>query len=115
MTITDSIVIMECIAGKCDWDNGNWEWEDTPRRDSYSSTGRCHQPSPSPMLIGASPDARLVSPWFDGRSQHSTGNYLYDNAFLLYQTQGHFDDGSSYYCQFCKFEVHNLTLDYCRF
>ncbi|KAL8162870.1 hypothetical protein V2J09_014359 [Rumex salicifolius] len=49
--------------GRHDWDDGRWEWEDTPRRESYTSSNRIHQPSPSPMFIGASPDARLPSPW----------------------------------------------------
>ncbi|KAJ1398769.1 P-loop containing nucleoside triphosphate hydrolase [Sesbania bispinosa] len=57
--------------GRSDWDDGRWEWEDTPRRDSVSSS-RHHQPSPSPMFIGASPDARLVSPWFGGHTPHSS-------------------------------------------
>jgi hypothetical protein len=53
---------MYVSAGRSDWDHGRWEWEDTPRRDGVSSSRR-HQPSPSPMFVGASPDARLVSPW----------------------------------------------------
>ncbi|KAL6969289.1 RNA helicase [Sarracenia purpurea var. burkii] len=57
--------------GRSDWDDGRWEWEDTPRRDSYSNTSRHHQPSPSPMFIGASPDARLVSPWLGGHTPQS--------------------------------------------
>lgn len=60
--------------GRSDWDNGRWEWEDTPRRDSQSTSGRHHRPSPSPMLVGASPDARLVSPWLGGHTPHSTGH-----------------------------------------
>lgn len=58
-------------AGRSDWDNGRWEWEDTPRRDSVSSSRR-HQPSPSPMFVGASPDARLVSPWLGGHTPNSS-------------------------------------------
>ncbi|XP_057452509.1 pre-mRNA-splicing factor ATP-dependent RNA helicase DEAH7 [Lotus japonicus] len=54
--------------GRSDWDDGRWEWEDTPRRDS----SRRHQPSPSPMFVGASPDARLVSPWLGGHTPHSS-------------------------------------------
>ncbi|XP_061367287.1 pre-mRNA-splicing factor ATP-dependent RNA helicase DEAH7 [Gastrolobium bilobum] len=57
--------------GRSDWDDGRWEWEDTPRRDSASNSRR-HQPSPSPMFVGASPDARLVSPWLGGRTPHSS-------------------------------------------
>ncbi|KAE9454731.1 hypothetical protein C3L33_13370, partial [Rhododendron williamsianum] len=57
--------------GRSDWDDGRWEWEDTPRRESHSNTRRHHQPSPSPMLIGASPDARLVSPWSGGNTPQS--------------------------------------------
>ncbi|XP_027339905.1 pre-mRNA-splicing factor ATP-dependent RNA helicase DEAH7 [Abrus precatorius] len=57
--------------GRSDWDDGRWEWEDTPRRDSVSSS-RHHQPSPSPMFVGASPDARLVSPWLGGHTPHSS-------------------------------------------
>ncbi|KAJ8754552.1 hypothetical protein K2173_005713 [Erythroxylum novogranatense] len=59
--------------GRSDWDDGRWDWEETPRRDSYSNNSRRHQPSPSPMLIGASPDAHLVSPWFGGQAPHSSG------------------------------------------
>ncbi|XP_022749420.1 pre-mRNA-splicing factor ATP-dependent RNA helicase DEAH7 isoform X2 [Durio zibethinus] len=58
--------------GRSDWDDGRWEWEDTPRRESYSGSSRRHQPSPSPMLVGASPDARLVSPWMGDRTPHSS-------------------------------------------
>ncbi|XAR60206.1 RNA helicase [Bertholletia excelsa] len=57
--------------GRSDWDDGRWEWEDTPRRESHSNVNRHHQPSPSPMLLGASPDARLVSPWLGGQTPHS--------------------------------------------
>ncbi|XP_004487236.1 pre-mRNA-splicing factor ATP-dependent RNA helicase DEAH7 [Cicer arietinum] len=57
--------------GRSDWDHGQWEWEDTPRRDSVSGSRR-HQPSPSPMFVGASPDARLVSPWLGGHTPHSS-------------------------------------------
>ncbi|KAL0408496.1 UNVERIFIED_CONTAM: Pre-splicing factor ATP-dependent RNA helicase DEAH7 [Sesamum radiatum] len=57
--------------GRSDWDDGRWEWEDTPRRDGRSSSSRHHQ-HPSPMLVGASPDARLVSPWLGGRTPSSS-------------------------------------------
>ncbi|CAL5338168.1 unnamed protein product [Camellia sinensis] len=60
--------------GRSDWDDGRWEWEDTPHRDSHSNSSRHHQPSPSPMLIGASPDARLVSPWLGGHTPQSVNN-----------------------------------------
>ncbi|XVE52800.1 hypothetical protein DITRI_Ditri02bG0153100 [Diplodiscus trichospermus] len=68
--------------GRADWDDGRWEWEDTPRRDSYSGSRRRHQPSPSPMLVGASPDARLVSPWMGDRTPRSsaTGASPWDYA-----------------------------------
>ncbi|XP_056168312.1 pre-mRNA-splicing factor ATP-dependent RNA helicase DEAH7-like isoform X2 [Syzygium oleosum] len=49
--------------GRSECDDGRWQWQDTPRRDGYSSSRGQHQPSPSPMFVGASPDARLVSPW----------------------------------------------------
>lgn len=57
-------------AGRSDWDDGKWEWEDTPHRDSHFNRSRRHQPtaSPSPMFIGASPDARLVSPWLGAQT-----------------------------------------------
>nr|KYP58462.1 Pre-mRNA-splicing factor ATP-dependent RNA helicase PRP16 [Cajanus cajan] len=57
--------------GRSDWDDGRWEWGDTPRRESVSSSRR-HQPSPSPMFLGASPDARLVSPWLGGNTPNSS-------------------------------------------
>ncbi|KAJ9709800.1 hypothetical protein PVL29_001318 [Vitis rotundifolia] len=60
--------------GRTDWDDGRWEWEETPQRDGHSNTSRRHQPSPSPMLVGASPDARLVSPWLGGQTPHTTGS-----------------------------------------
>ncbi|KAL2528540.1 RNA helicase family protein [Forsythia ovata] len=59
--------------GRSNWDDGQWEWEDTPRRDGRVSSSRHHEPSPSPMLVGASPDARLVSPWLGGRIPNSDG------------------------------------------
>lgn len=62
-------ILMHLIAGRSDWDDGRWEWEDTPRRDS----SRQHQSFRSPMLVGASPDARLVSPWLGGRTPSSSG------------------------------------------
>ncbi|KAF8390619.1 hypothetical protein HHK36_025146 [Tetracentron sinense] len=46
--------------GRSDWDDGKWEWSDTPGRSSHSTTDGRHRPSPSPMLVGASPDARLA-------------------------------------------------------
>ncbi|OMP09768.1 hypothetical protein COLO4_05147 [Corchorus olitorius] len=60
--------------GRSDWDDGRWEWEDTPRRDSSSGSSRRHQPSPSPMFLGASPDARLVSPWTGDRTPRSNAS-----------------------------------------
>lgn len=61
------------FTGRSDWDDGRWEWEETPRRDSVSYSSKRHQPSPSPMFVGASPDARLVSPWLGGHTPHSSG------------------------------------------
>ncbi|KAK8260864.1 hypothetical protein V6Z12_D13G147700 [Gossypium hirsutum] len=58
--------------GRSDWDDGRWEWQDTPNRDSYSGSSRRYQPSPAPMFLGASPDARLVSPWMGDRTPRST-------------------------------------------
>uniref|UniRef100_A0A2P2JJ21 Uncharacterized protein n=1 Tax=Rhizophora mucronata TaxID=61149 RepID=A0A2P2JJ21_RHIMU len=60
--------------GRSDWDDGRWEWEETPRQDGHSNAKQCHRPSPSPMFIGASPDARLVSPWLDGHTPRSVAN-----------------------------------------
>ncbi|CAI9106588.1 OLC1v1005778C1 [Oldenlandia corymbosa var. corymbosa] len=54
--------------GRSDWDEGRWEWEDTPRRESRAGSSRHNQPSRSPMFVGASPDARLVSPWLGGQT-----------------------------------------------
>ncbi|EPS65209.1 hypothetical protein M569_09569, partial [Genlisea aurea] len=51
---------------RSEWDDGRWEWEDTPRRDGPSSGSRHQRHFPSPMLARASPDARLVSPWLGG-------------------------------------------------
>ncbi|WOG93703.1 hypothetical protein DCAR_0312990 [Daucus carota subsp. sativus] len=58
---------------RSDWDSGRWEWEDTPYRDSRPGGSRRHQPSPAPMLLGASPDVRLVSPWLRRHSSYSSG------------------------------------------
>lgn len=58
--------IMLIIVGQSEWDDGRWEWEDTPRRETHSYSNRRYQPSPSPMYFGTSPDARLVSPWLGG-------------------------------------------------
>lgn len=70
-------VILFCsyYTAKSDWDDGRWEWEDTPRREDRNghSVSRRYQPSPSPMLVRASPDARLVSPWLDN-TPRSAGN-----------------------------------------
>ncbi|KAK1380550.1 RNA helicase [Heracleum sosnowskyi] len=57
---------------RSDWDNSRWEWEDTPYRNSRPGSSRRHRPSPSPMLLGASPDVRLVSPWLGGHSSYSS-------------------------------------------
>ncbi|KAL8239714.1 hypothetical protein R6Q59_016281 [Mikania micrantha] len=57
--------------GRSDWDDGRWEWEDTPRRDNRSNSSRHYQPSPSPMLVGVSPDAWLVSPWLGSNTPQS--------------------------------------------
>lgn len=67
--------------GRSDWDDGRWEWEDSPRRrDSHSHTSRRHQPSPSPMLVGASPDARLVSPWLGGHTPTGSASSPWDHV-----------------------------------
>ncbi|KAK8542519.1 hypothetical protein V6N13_136907 [Hibiscus sabdariffa] len=58
--------------GRSDWDDGRWEWQDTPHRDGYSGSSKHHQPSPAPMFVGTSPDARLVSPWMGGHTPRST-------------------------------------------
>lgn len=68
MDIAVSNAIFANVAGRSDWDDGRWEWEESPRRDNYPNTSRRHQPSPAPMLLGASPDARLVSPWLGGHT-----------------------------------------------
>lgn len=67
------------FAGRSNWDDGRWEWEDTPRRedrDGHSVSRRHQHPSPSPMLLGASPDARLVSPWLDGNTPRTAGSVM---------------------------------------
>lgn len=58
-------ILTQNHAGRSDWDDGRWEWEDSPRGDRDSTYNKRHQPSPSPMLGAASPDARLASPWLD--------------------------------------------------
>ncbi|VFQ76434.1 unnamed protein product [Cuscuta campestris] len=67
--------------GSSSWDDGNSEWEDTPRRDSFSNRNRSsHYHSPSPMYIGASPDARLVSPWLGGHTPRSGAASPWDSV-----------------------------------
>nr|CAB3458049.1 unnamed protein product [Digitaria exilis] len=60
---------------RSDWDDGRWEWEDTPRRDWRDDRpGSRRHPARSPMLAAASPDARLVSPWSGGNTPRSTAS-----------------------------------------
>ncbi|KNA17580.1 hypothetical protein SOVF_078160 [Spinacia oleracea] len=54
--------------GRSDWDDGRWEWDESPRHEGRYTPSKRYEPSPSPMLIGVSPDARLVSPWQTPRS-----------------------------------------------
>ncbi|KAK4856540.1 hypothetical protein QYF36_018544 [Acer negundo] len=54
--------------GKSDRNGQQWEWEETPHRESHSNSSWHYQPCPSPMLIGVSPDARLVFPLSTPRS-----------------------------------------------
>lgn len=91
------------FTGRSEWDDGRWEWQETPRREGYtprhegytprhdgytsrheghtprhegySSSGRQHQPSPSPMLLQGSPDARLVSPWLGSHTPRNSGMF----------------------------------------
>lgn len=54
----------------------NFQSEESPRRDSRSGSSSSrdrHQPSPSPMFVGASTDARLVSPWMGGNTPTGIG------------------------------------------
>ncbi|KAI3981703.1 hypothetical protein MKX01_020646 [Papaver californicum] len=59
--------------GQSDWDDGRWEWEKTPPRDGHSTPSRSHCPLPAPMLVGSSPDTRLVSQWL-GDTPYSAGS-----------------------------------------
>lgn len=62
------------MLARSDWDDGRWEWEDTPRRDHRDDQpGSRRHPARSPMLAAASPDARLVSPWSGGNTPRSAG------------------------------------------
>ncbi|KAG0465507.1 hypothetical protein HPP92_019671, partial [Vanilla planifolia] len=59
---------------RTEWDDRRSDWEETPRRegrDRYSASHRTRYPSRSPMLAGASPDARLVSPYLGGQTPRS--------------------------------------------
>ncbi|KAJ0981770.1 hypothetical protein J5N97_010025 [Dioscorea zingiberensis] len=63
--------------GRSEWDDGGWQWDETPRRDgrdSHSNSYKHNRFSPSPMLAGASPDARLVSPWLGGNTPRSAAS-----------------------------------------
>ncbi|KAL1536945.1 RNA helicase [Salvia divinorum] len=64
-----------------DWDDGRWEWEESPRRDGHGSSSRHSRPSPSPMLFGASLDARLVSPWLGGRTPNFSVVSPWDSSY----------------------------------
>ncbi|WCJ19134.1 RNA helicase family protein [Euphorbia peplus] len=61
------------MADRSDWDDGRWEWEGTPRRDGHSNPRQQSRPS-TPLFVGASPDARLVSPWLGGHTPSSAGS-----------------------------------------
>eukprot|EP00252_Welwitschia_mirabilis_P020288 TRINITY_DN4939_c0_g2_i1.p1 TRINITY_DN4939_c0_g2~~TRINITY_DN4939_c0_g2_i1.p1 ORF type:complete len:1316 (-),score=327.22 TRINITY_DN4939_c0_g2_i1:168-4115(-) len=50
------------------------EWNDTPRRESTPRHDRSNHSMPSPMLVGASPDSRLVSPWLGGDTPYNSGS-----------------------------------------
>ncbi|KAL4325885.1 hypothetical protein GQ457_11G011660 [Hibiscus cannabinus] len=58
--------------GISDWDGGRWEWQDKQHQNGYTGSGRRHQPSPAPMFVGTSPDARLVSPWMGSHTPRTT-------------------------------------------
>lgn len=67
----------ESSPARSDWDEGRWDWENTPHsenRGSHSVSRRNQNPSHSPMLLGASPDLRLVSPWHGGSTPQSAGS-----------------------------------------
>ncbi|KAI3875585.1 hypothetical protein MKW92_046251 [Papaver armeniacum] len=68
------------VHGRSDWDDGRWEWEDTPRRDNHSTPSRSHRPSPAPMLVDFSPDGRLVSPWLGCTPYAGSGASPWDCA-----------------------------------
>jgi hypothetical protein len=74
------------IAARSDWDNGRWEWEDTPRRDYRDDRpgSQRHHPTRSPMLAAASPDARLVSPWLGGNTPRSTGKETSTRSSVIF-------------------------------
>lgn len=77
LTLYLTRVLIFVTVARSDWDNGRWEWEDTPRRDYRDERpGSRRLPSRSPMLGAASPDARLVSPWLGGSTPRSAGNFL---------------------------------------
>ncbi|KAI3944566.1 hypothetical protein MKW98_021024 [Papaver atlanticum] len=66
---------------RSDWDDGRWEWEDTPIRDGRCSTPsrRSRRNSPAPMLGGlSSPDGRLVSPWLGGDTPSAAASSSWD-------------------------------------
>ncbi|KAK8591744.1 hypothetical protein V6N13_031776 [Hibiscus sabdariffa] len=57
--------------GISDWDGGRWECH-KPHQNGYTGSGRRHQPSPAPMFVGTSPDARLVSPCMGSHTPRTT-------------------------------------------
>jgi pre-mRNA-splicing factor ATP-dependent RNA helicase DHX38/PRP16 len=66
-------------SGRSAWDNGRWEWDDTPRRDQAATPGRERSyappsPAPSGRFIPPSPaESRLPSPWEGSDSPYIPG------------------------------------------
>ncbi|PON64161.1 hypothetical protein PanWU01x14_126830 [Parasponia andersonii] len=95
------------------WDDGEQEWEeDTAPRDRY--------PLPSPMFVGASPDATLVSPWFGGHTPRPYCNHFCSNTCFwildqIFKFQSWWKDGEigkSDLVQDRKYEVtESMSLD----
>ncbi|KAG6394384.1 hypothetical protein SASPL_144968 [Salvia splendens] len=44
--------VMHIIVGMSDWDDGRWEWEESPRRDGHDSSSRRCRPTPPLCLLG---------------------------------------------------------------
>ncbi|KAJ7570096.1 hypothetical protein O6H91_01G106800 [Diphasiastrum complanatum] len=61
--------------GRSDWDNGRWEWDDTPRRETTPRSESARPPF-SPYIPASPAESRLASPWEGVNTPYSSGASL---------------------------------------